>query len=42
MPRAAWENGGAQRQISLDRIADFIVHPSHPTHDAHALASALP
>jgi two-component system chemotaxis response regulator CheB len=40
MPRAAWENGGAQRQISLDRIADFIVHPVHPAHDATALASA--
>ncbi len=31
MPRAAWENGGAQRQIPLDRIADFIVHPPHTT-----------
>jgi two-component system chemotaxis response regulator CheB len=40
MPRAAWENGGAQRQISLDRIADFIVHPTHSAHDAPALASA--
>lgn len=25
MPRAAWENGGAQQQIPLDRAADFIV-----------------
>lgn len=24
MPRAAWENGGAQRQLPLDRVADFI------------------
>jgi two-component system, chemotaxis family, protein-glutamate methylesterase/glutaminase len=24
MPRAAWENGGAQRQVRLDRAADFI------------------
>ena len=25
MPRAAWENGAAQRQIPLDKIAEFIV-----------------
>lgn len=25
MPRAAWENGGAQRQLPLDRVADFLV-----------------
>jgi two-component system chemotaxis response regulator CheB len=24
MPRAAWENGGAQRQLPLERAADFI------------------
>ncbi len=30
MPRAAWENGAAERQIALDRIADFIVHPHAP------------
>ena len=42
MPRVAWENGGAQRQISLDRIADFIVHPPLPTSDANLLASAQP
>jgi len=42
MPRAAWENGGAQRQLALDRVADFIVHPFHPTSDAPSLASALP
>jgi two-component system chemotaxis response regulator CheB len=39
MPRAAWENGGAQRQLSIDRIADFIVHP---TSDAPVLASVSP
>ena len=39
MPRAAWENGGAQRQLSIDRVADFIVHP---TTEAPSLASALP
>jgi two-component system chemotaxis response regulator CheB len=26
MPRAAWENGGAQRRLPLERAADFIVH----------------
>ncbi len=40
MPRAAWENGGAERQIALNRIADFLVHPQHNTHDSPALASA--
>jgi len=40
MPRAAWENGGAQRQITLDRIADFITHPQITLSDAAALASA--
>jgi two-component system, chemotaxis family, protein-glutamate methylesterase/glutaminase len=24
MPRVAWENGGAQRQLALDHVADFI------------------
>lgn len=44
MPRAAWENGAAQRQIPLDHIADFIVHPpnpNHPTSDENTLAPAL-
>jgi len=41
MPRAAWENGAAQRQLALDRVADFIAHPQLPTSDAPALASAL-
>lgn len=26
MPRAAWENGAAQRQLPIDRVADFITH----------------
>lgn len=31
MPRAAWENGGASKQVPLDRAADFIVrHHEHP------------
>jgi two-component system chemotaxis response regulator CheB len=42
MPKAAWENGGAQRQITLDRMADFIVHPMQPAAEAHALATASP
>lgn len=42
MPRAAWENGAAQRQLSLERIADFIVHPSSSTAATPTLASALP
>lgn len=25
MPRAAWENGGAQRQLPLDRVSEYIV-----------------
>ena len=41
MPRAAWENGAAQRQLSIDRVADFIVHPHQPTADSSSLASAL-
>ncbi len=40
MPRAAWENGAAERQIALNRIADFLVHPQHHPHDSPALASA--
>lgn len=41
MPRAAWENGAAQRQLSIDRIAEFIVHPHQSTADSSSLASAL-
>ena len=26
MPRVAWELGGSQRQLPLDRIAEFIIH----------------
>ena len=25
MPRAAWENGAAQRQLPIDRVADFLI-----------------
>ncbi len=38
MPRAAWENGAAQRQISLERVADYITH-HHETIGAHHAAS---
>jgi two-component system chemotaxis response regulator CheB len=31
MPRAAWENGAAQRQISLDRIPEHICHQLETT-----------
>jgi len=40
MPRVAWENGAAQRQLPLGRIADFIVHPISAT--PPALAGAAP
>ena len=40
MPRAAWENGASQRQLPLDRVADFIVHPSRPHAEHSALASS--
>ena len=40
MPRAAWETGGAQRQISLGRIAEFLVHPFHTMPESPVLASA--
>ena len=42
MPRAAWENGAAQRQIRLDQVADFITrHHESPVSSAaqHAAAS---
>jgi two-component system chemotaxis response regulator CheB len=26
MPKVAWETGGAQRQLPLDQVADYIVH----------------
>jgi two-component system chemotaxis response regulator CheB len=28
MPRAAWENGGAQRQLPLEKIAEFLIRAS--------------
>jgi two-component system, chemotaxis family, protein-glutamate methylesterase/glutaminase len=39
MPRAAWENGAAQRQIPLGKAADYIVHhlenPANSAKPAH-------
>jgi two-component system chemotaxis response regulator CheB len=46
MPKAAWENGAAERQISLDHIAEAIVHhhagpaPVHASPAASALQTA--
>ena len=41
MPRAAWENGAAQRQIPLDQIADYIIRyheaPAAPSSPHHAV-----
>lgn len=44
MPRVAWENGGAQRQVSLENVADFILRsvasaspsPPRPPTTSHA------
>jgi two-component system chemotaxis response regulator CheB len=41
MPRAAWENGAAQRQLALDRIADHITHHHQAAAHAH-VAGASP
>jgi len=43
MPRAAWENGAAQRQVRLDHVAEFITrHHESPASTAahHAAASS--
>jgi two-component system, chemotaxis family, protein-glutamate methylesterase/glutaminase len=44
MPRAAWENGAAQRQLSVDRMADFLIrHNESPgASPASELATAPP
>ncbi len=38
MPRVAWENGAAQRQLPLDRIADFITAHHQAANPAHLAA----
>jgi len=35
MPKVAWENGGAQRQLPLDHMADFITHAVATAPSAH-------
>ncbi len=40
MPRAAWENGGAQRQIPLEDVAAAIVHHHQNAVHAHAVPPA--
>ena len=43
MPRAAWENGAAQQQVSLDRIPEYICHQIENTGASHATpARAFP
>ncbi len=42
MPKAAWDNGAAQRQISLDRIANFISQHPHPEAAASPRVAAVP
>ena len=41
MPRAAWENGGAMKQVPLDRAADLIIrhHETFAARPAPAIAS---
>lgn len=42
MPRAAWENGAAQRQVRLDHVADFITrHHESPASTAAHHATVL-
>ncbi len=44
MPRAAWENGGAQRQLRLEHIADHIIrhYEASPASLSPQLAAATP
>lgn len=41
MPRAAWENGGAQRQVGLARIPEFICNQLEPVGAGLSAASRL-
>jgi two-component system chemotaxis response regulator CheB len=38
MPREAWEQGGAERQLPLDAVADHLVRLCHTTQPSHARA----
>jgi two-component system chemotaxis response regulator CheB len=40
MPRAAWENGAAQRQLPLSKAADYIVHHLENPASSSKLAAA--
>ena len=42
MPRAAWENGAAQRQLPLDQIADFVSRHADATPSAIPTLAAAP
>jgi two-component system chemotaxis response regulator CheB len=44
MPRVAWENGGAQRQLPLEKIADFLIRASisSPTQAASPAPATSP
>ena len=38
MPREAWDQGGAERQLPLDAVADHLVRLCHTTQPSHARA----
>jgi two-component system chemotaxis response regulator CheB len=40
MPRVAWETGAAQRQLPLEHVAEFLLHPSDSTSSLPPLAAA--
>ncbi len=42
MPRAAWENKGAQRQIPLGHVANFIIRQFAPVSATHPAVSHTP
>ncbi len=42
MPRAAWENKAAQRQIPLGEVANFIIHQFSTCHGTHPVVSHSP
>ena len=42
MPRAAWENKGAERQIPLGHVADFIIRQFAPSPAVHPAVNHTP